>query len=82
VSIASITDARPWPYGSERRSPTRSASGAGFLAGAARVVHAAFCEYRARRAARQLAESSDHLLRDVGLSRGEIERAVRTGSPA
>ena len=34
---------------------------------------------RRRRDARRLMEFDDHLLRDVGLSRGEVERAVRGG---
>jgi uncharacterized protein YjiS (DUF1127 family) len=34
---------------------------------------------RRRRDARRLMEFDDHLLQDIGLSRGEIGRAVRTG---
>jgi uncharacterized protein YjiS (DUF1127 family) len=35
--------------------------------------------HRLRREARRLMALDDRMLRDVGLSRGEIERAVRVG---
>ncbi len=36
-------------------------------------------EYRLRRAVRELAVMDDHILRDIGLGRGELERAARFG---
>ncbi len=78
MPTATITDAQPWPYRIERSSAL-PADRPGFLAGVARTAYAALREYRERRAMRHLAALSDHMLRDIGLSRGEIERAVRTG---
>jgi uncharacterized protein YjiS (DUF1127 family) len=77
---SSIIDARPWPFRLEREV-AGSARRAGALAGMARLVVAVLREYRARRAVLHLSELDDRLLRDVGLGRGGIERAVRTGRP-
>jgi uncharacterized protein YjiS (DUF1127 family) len=35
--------------------------------------------YRVRRDTRRLSAFSDHMLRDLGLGRGEIERVARVG---
>jgi len=43
-----------------------------------RLKFALTAEMRARRAAAELAKLDDRLLRDIGISRGDIERAVRT----
>jgi len=39
-------------------------------------------QQRLRRAVRELHRLDDHMLRDIGVSRGEIESAVRDGLPA
>jgi len=74
----SITHERRWPHGFERQvaGPSRRA---GLLAGIAHLAAAAAREYRARRAARRLMALDDRTLRDIGLGRGEIERAAWTG---
>lgn len=43
------------------------------------VLSALARAYRVRRDTRQLLAFSDHMLRDLGLGRGEIERAARVG---
>ena len=43
------------------------------------AVQAMYAEWRARRAARNAASLSDEMLHDIGLARGEIDRAVRFG---
>jgi uncharacterized protein YjiS (DUF1127 family) len=55
------------------------AAKARLLAGLARLTAAARRWYQLRRDTRQLSAFSDHLLRDIGLGRGEIERAVKDG---
>ena len=58
--------------------------------GAARAVARTFAAilgplvrvYRARRQAEHLESFSDHLLADIGISRGDIDAAVRWGEPA
>jgi uncharacterized protein YjiS (DUF1127 family) len=49
------------------------------VAALARLIAAVLREHRARRTMRQLMELNNHLLRDIGLSRGEIEHVVRLG---
>src|SRR5262245_65766293 len=39
-------------------------------------------QHRLRRAVRELHRLDDHMLRDIGVTRGEIESAVRDGLPA
>jgi uncharacterized protein YjiS (DUF1127 family) len=45
----------------------------------ARAVHALRTEYAVRKAVSQLQSLDDHLLADIGMDRGEIERIVRSG---
>ncbi|MGH6946051.1 MAG: DUF1127 domain-containing protein [Kiloniellales bacterium] len=44
-----------------------------------KVSNAALAEWIVRRDTRRLMEMPDHLLDDIGLSRAEIVRVVRTG---
>lgn len=44
------------------------------------IFHALRSEWRARRAARSVEALSDGMLHDIGLTRGEIDQAVRYGS--
>lgn len=53
--------------------------GAASPAGRERVFTAVGHWYRLRRDTRRLLTFNDHLLRDIGLGRGEIEQAVRSG---
>ena len=46
------------------------------------VIRALAAERRLRRAIRELESLDDHRLRDLGLTRGSIERAVRFGRPS
>ena len=46
-----------------------------------RFVEVAIQEYHARGAMRRLRQFDDRLLRDIGVGRSEIERAVRSGRP-
>ena len=48
----------------------------------AALVSALAAEYRARQASKALYELNDHMLADIGLSRSEIETAVRHGRRA
>jgi uncharacterized protein YjiS (DUF1127 family) len=59
--------ARPWSLS------------AWFAAAAARSARAIANEVRIRRDTRQLMLMSDHMLKDIGLTRAEIDRAVRYG---
>jgi uncharacterized protein YjiS (DUF1127 family) len=80
VSTRTITHEHPWPYriAREAAGPTLWARSREGLAQAAAAVSR---WHRLRRDARRLMALDDRMLRDVGLSRGEIERAVR-GGPA
>ena len=64
-----VTIDRPWPG---KPAARRAQPLAGLAARVARW-------YRIRRATRQVMALDDHLLRDIGIGRGEIERAVATG---
>lgn len=44
-----------------------------------RRLHAIVREHRARRPAKDLARFDDHMLRDIGLTRDQVEFAVRNG---
>ena len=68
----------PWPYRTARElaAPTVWARS---REGLARAAAAVARRHRRRRAARQLMAFDDRMLRDVGLGRGEVERAVWHG---
>jgi uncharacterized protein YjiS (DUF1127 family) len=78
MTISSITSVRPWPYRAESRT-ANTVRWAYLLGGIARLAGVAVAEYRARRAARYLTGLDDFMLRDIGIGRGEVERAVRAG---
>jgi uncharacterized protein YjiS (DUF1127 family) len=61
--------------------PPRPALGARLLAGLLSVRSVAARELRIRRARRALEEMPDNLLSDIGLSRGDIDHALRNGRP-
>jgi uncharacterized protein YjiS (DUF1127 family) len=73
--LPSITPSRPWPCtphpgpSSWRRAVVRLR----------RLTSAMLSAYLAHRASRQLMACSDFVLRDMGVSRGEITRVVRHG---
>ena len=46
----------------------------------ARMIEALRAEVEARQAMRHLAEMDEHMLRDLGLARGDIPAAVRQGA--
>jgi uncharacterized protein YjiS (DUF1127 family) len=73
-----ITHAHPWPYHTARghAGPTLRARSRDAVARAAAAVAR---WHRAHRDAQRLMMASDRMLRDVGLGRGEVERAVRAG---
>jgi uncharacterized protein YjiS (DUF1127 family) len=75
MSTPTITPLSPWPYAPGQRGGLWRRATASFagLAGAASQW------YRMRRDARQLMAFDDRMLQDIGLSRSEIECAVRTG---
>lgn len=61
---------------------TLARSGTFRRAGGDSFVAAAWRWYRLRRDTRRLMTFNDHMLRDIGLGRGEIEQTVRTGRPS
>jgi uncharacterized protein YjiS (DUF1127 family) len=73
-----INPDRPWPY-----KPARQAAGCmawmRLVVGTSYLITSVRRWHRVRRDSRQLMALSDHMLQDLGLSRGAIERAVRTG---
>ena len=72
------THEHPWPYRTAREvaGPTLWARSREGLAQAAAAVAR---WHRLRRDARRLLALDDRMLRDIGLGRGEVERAVRGG---
>jgi uncharacterized protein YjiS (DUF1127 family) len=78
MSARTITHDHPWPY-----RTTRDLASPGLWArsreGLARAAAAVSRWRRLRRDAGRLMALDDRLLRDIGLSRGEVERAVRGG---
>jgi uncharacterized protein YjiS (DUF1127 family) len=77
MSESSISEDRPWPY--RLHSPAAAGAGQRSWAGLSRLIMAVLREYRARRANRHLLALSDHTLKDIGLTRDEVARAVRLG---
>jgi uncharacterized protein YjiS (DUF1127 family) len=73
-----ITHEHPWPYRTTRgyTGPTLWARSREGLAQAAAAVSR---WHRTHRDTQRLMALDDRMLRDVGLSRGEVERAVRGG---
>jgi uncharacterized protein YjiS (DUF1127 family) len=74
-----ITHERPWPYRSSMQRVVGSARRGRPVAALARLIAAVLREHRARRTMRQLMELNNHLLRDIGLSRGEIGAIAEFG---
>jgi uncharacterized protein YjiS (DUF1127 family) len=73
-----ITHDHPWPYKTAQEVAART-WWARSLKGMARTAAAVSRWHRARRDTRQLLAYDDRLLQDIGVARGGIERAVRTG---
>ena len=73
--LPAITPSRPWP-GTPCPGPS---SWRRALVGLRHLTSAMLDAYHARRASRQLMACSDLVLRDMGLSRGEITRVVWYG---
>jgi uncharacterized protein YjiS (DUF1127 family) len=73
-----ITHDHPWPYKTAREiaAPTWWARS---LKGMARAAVTVSRWHRTRHAAHRLLALDDRLLRDIGVSRGGIDRAVPTG---
>jgi uncharacterized protein YjiS (DUF1127 family) len=73
-----ITHEHPWPYRTTR-GHVDSTLWARSREGLAHAAAAVARWHRLRHDTRRLMALDDRLLRDVGLSRGEVERAVRGG---
>ena len=69
----SLLSYSPLPLSADRGQ----SSGEGRIAA---MFQALRTEWRARRAARAVESLSDSMLHDIGLTRGEIDQAVRYGS--
>lgn len=70
------------PCEASQEGPARRLVGEAFtrvFRPAARTVMRIACEIRTRRDMRRLAEFDDHMLRDIGIARADIEGAVRRG---
>jgi uncharacterized protein YjiS (DUF1127 family) len=78
AASTSVAYKAPWHHVGPRRG---TGFGAVLLAGAGALATALVREIRLRRDARRLAELSDHMLKDIGVSRGEIDSVVRDGHP-
>ena len=61
------------------RSNGANAYGSGTGSRFTGIFGAILAEMRARRAARQVESMSDEMLRDIGVSRSNIDQAVRSG---
>jgi uncharacterized protein YjiS (DUF1127 family) len=68
---------RPLPAAGEESASSRLAHEVFALA--TRLIEGAARELRVRRDMERLAEFDDHMLRDIGLARTDIEGAVRRG---
>jgi uncharacterized protein YjiS (DUF1127 family) len=73
-----ITHEHPWPYRTTR-GHVDSTLWARSREGLAHAAAAVARWHRLRHDTRRLMALDDRLLRDVGLGRGEVERAVRGG---
>ena len=73
-----ITPDRPWPYKPAHQT-AGSTAWVRLVAATSHLIAPILRWHRARRDSRQLMALGDHLLHDIGLSRGEIERAMRMG---
>jgi uncharacterized protein YjiS (DUF1127 family) len=73
--LPSTTPSRPWPC-TPHPGPS---SWRRALVGLRRLTSAMLSTYHAHRASQQLMACSDLVLRDMGVSRGEITRVVRHG---
>jgi uncharacterized protein YjiS (DUF1127 family) len=78
ILLASASSAAGWPDRSARQG-AGATTGARLRAGLRQLVAPVRRWYRARRDARRLMTFDDHQLQDIGLSRDEMERALRTG---
>ena len=75
MPLPAITPSHPWPGTLHPDpSPWRRA-----LVGIRQLASVVLSAYHAHRASRQLMACSDLVLRDMGVSRGEITRVVRHG---
>jgi uncharacterized protein YjiS (DUF1127 family) len=74
-----ITHEHPWPYRAAREVAAPATLWARSREGLAHATAAVSRWRRLRRDARRLMAFDDRMLRDVGLGRGAIERAVRGG---
>ena len=81
MSAPTITHEHPWPYRAAR-GHAGPASRARPRDAVARAAAAVARWHRAHRDAQRLTMASDRMLRDVGLGRGEVERAVLRGERA
>jgi uncharacterized protein YjiS (DUF1127 family) len=75
-----ISATRPYPCDASWHATGRELS-ARLAERIAHFLEAAIQEYHARSAMRRLREFDDRLLRDIGVGRSEIGRAVRSGRP-
>jgi uncharacterized protein YjiS (DUF1127 family) len=74
-----ITVQRPWPGIPAQETASSSTARRLLPAGVARAAAAILRWRRLRRDIRQVMALSDAMLKDIGLSRSEIEHAVMTG---
>jgi uncharacterized protein YjiS (DUF1127 family) len=76
--MSTITAQRPWPYRPAQQAASPSRRGQ-LCTGLARLAALLRRWHRLRRDTHQLMSFSDAMLKDIGLSRGQIERVVMTG---
>ena len=76
--VQTISREHPWPY-STVRELAAPALWARSREGLARAAAAVARWHRTHHDTRRLLALDDRMLRDVGLGRGEVERAVRGG---
>lgn len=66
-------------YAAQYPTALRATRSGFFTRALARVVEVIATEYRIRRDTRHLMSTSDDMLKDIGLSRAEVARVVRSG---